>query len=113
MCTRLLVVAVAMMLTIPHGVSVIGCEGCVACCMPVRSASLSLFHSPLRCLSCVRVLHRVLAGAARARQGQRESTAEKCASGLALHGRGQWGQALQVFAAAVGDELAAGLTGVT
>ena len=34
------------------------------------------------------------------------------AQGLALHGRGQWGQALNVFAGAVGDELAFGLTGM-
>jgi hypothetical protein len=53
-----------------------------------------------------------MAGAARARQEQRESAKEQCARGLALHGRGQWGHALQVFAAAVGNELAAGLTGV-
>ena len=54
-------------------------------------------------------------GAARARRGRgapAESAAERCSLGLALHGRGQWGQALQVFAAAVGDEMAAGLTGM-
>lgn len=50
------------------------------------------------------------AGAARGGESA-ESAAERCAAGLALHGRGQWGQALHVFAAAVGDELAAGLTG--
>ncbi|KAJ1490571.1 hypothetical protein T484DRAFT_1776994 [Baffinella frigidus] len=38
-----------------------------------------------------------------------DTVAERCARGLALHGRGQWGSALEVFAAAVGDALAAGL----
>ena len=52
-------------------------------------------------------------GRARSRHdGATSGAAERCAQGLALHGRGQWGQALNVFAGAVGDELASGLTGM-
>ena len=46
----------------------------------------------------------------RGETGGSVSAAERCAHGLHLHGRGQWGQALQVFATAVGDELASGLS---
>lgn len=35
------------------------------------------------------------------------SVSDRCTQGLALHGRGQWGNALQVFADAVVDELTA------
>jgi hypothetical protein len=59
---------------------------------------------PARCTPTV--------GGARSRRDPAQAGgAERCAQGLALHGRGQWGQALSVFAGAVGDELASGLTG--
>jgi len=56
-------------------------------------------------------LHTHLGGARSRRDAAQAGGAERCAHGLALHGGGQWGQALSVFAGAVGDELASGLTG--
>jgi hypothetical protein len=52
----------------------------------------------------------MLHGEAKSQPQRGESVGELCAEGLSLHGRGQWAKALQVFAAAVGDELALGLT---
>ena len=38
-------------------------------------------------------------------EGQGESLRDRCTHGLALHGSGQWGRALEVFADAIGEEM--------